>query len=137
MVFHDLSSQTHLAFSHLLLVHSLTCGGTGSYTSVLAWAMVDLVFGLIAASLPVLMGLLPKQRPPRRQLDTHRSNNAITQEWVHDGAYLRSTTHTVVTAIPNHRTSNGLGDSDSDMQGIMVQDEIELSSNSSMRKVED
>lgn len=104
----------------------MTLEDTGSYTSVLAWTMLDLAFGLITASLPVLVGLVPHKTAPTRQLNMYQSNNPVPQGSIRNGAYLRSTTQKTVTARPNNRTGVVFEDSDSDVQGILAQHEIEL-----------
>lgn len=93
--------------------------------------MVDLGFGLITASLPVLVGLLPRKPKSSRQ-----ASNPARQDTAGDSVYLRSTTQTTVVARHSDRASR-FADSDSDLQGILVQDEIELISHHSSKKFEE
>lgn len=107
---------------------------TGSYTGILAWTVVDLGFGLLTASLPVIIGLLPQPSPSSRVAGTYYSHSVIPT--TQSRAYLRSTIHTHIGSSQASQVENlkrnrlrftGSLHSESDRQGILVKEEIELS----------
>ena len=89
----------------------------GNYTTLLAWSLVEIVFGVITASLPTLAHILP---------------GGVNSTVNHSGTAVSHTGHTLTQT----QSRGGYNDQSvpskprlgADEYGIMRQDEIELSS---------
>ncbi|KAL1651895.1 hypothetical protein SLS58_000018 [Diplodia intermedia] len=109
---------------------------TWGYTGILTWTLVDLTFGLLTASLPVLVGLLPSSwrsmsgNRSRSHSRPYGGGSAI------DGAsrgYQLSGTTAAGTTMQSRTATGGSGSTGSkgggrasDEGGILVEEEFEL-----------
>ncbi|OJD40604.1 uncharacterized protein BKCO1_1000445 [Diplodia corticola] len=103
---------------------------TWGYTGILTWTLVDLTFGLLTASLPVLVGLLPNSW---RSMSGNRSRSqsrpyagGTTIDASGGRGYVLSGTTANNNSITIDRQRNNHHGRPSDEGGILVEEEFEL-----------
>ncbi|KAF4310885.1 hypothetical protein GTA08_BOTSDO13540 [Botryosphaeria dothidea] len=100
---------------------------TWGYTGILTWTLVDLTFGVLTASLPVLVGLIPSAWRSVSNRGTSRSTRPTGSGGGDIGrGYLTNRSRATATGT---RTRRGDDDDDAESEdrgGILVEEEFEL-----------
>ncbi|GME62570.1 hypothetical protein GTA08_BOTSDO13540 [Neofusicoccum parvum] len=97
---------------------------TWGYTGILTWTLVDLTFGLLTASLPVLVGLIPSAW---RSVSNRGASRPTNSSNIGPGGYLSGSRMSRVAATLHHKDANDRTlSSRSDEGGILVEEEFEL-----------
>lgn len=99
---------------------------TGGYTGILTWTLVDLTFGVLTASLPVLVGLVPSAWRSVSNRGTSRSTRPTGSGGGDIGrGYLTNRSRATATGTRTRRGDDDDAESE-DRGGILVEEEFEL-----------